>query len=213
MKKIKYQILDVYSDSFGIHIWLISNDGKRIREFRRYRPYFYIKASTGNRAVSLLKNRFKNKLYIEKTFKKDLLEDYIEVYKVTANTPITYLKAVSLIRKSNIVEETDFYNIQLSPAQLFMYERKIFPFCTVEPVKIGKRLKYKKIDSIERTDYEIFDLRILKIKPEIEGLNPKHIKYLPPLSIQSEDGEELVIDDGNTEYLSYILKKKTQIYS
>jgi len=70
---------------------------------------------------------------------------------------------------------------------------------------------FRKIDSAERTDYRIFDLRIMRIKPDIEGGNPKFMRHLPPLYIEMEGESGIVLDDGNLEYLSQLLKKKTLI--
>ncbi|WP_457621981.1 hypothetical protein [Persephonella sp.] len=211
MVKRKLQILDIYSDSFGIHIWLLSEDGKRFSVFRRFRPYFYIGEKNSKDALKLLIKRFGKKIKIEKVLKKDLLKGELQVYKVTANTPFTYLKAVHLLRKNRVIEDTDIYNIQLTPAQIFMYEKKIFPFCTVEPVERNGKVMFRKIDSAERTDYRIFDLRIMRIKPDIEGGNPKFMRHIPPLYIEMEGESGIVLDDGNLEYLSQLLKKKTLI--
>jgi DNA polymerase-2 len=210
MKGKKFQILDIYSDSFGIHIWMLSEDGRRFSVFRRFKPYFYM--SDKKDAVKILLRRFSRKIDIKKTVKKDLIKGEIQVYKITANTPLIYLKAVSFIRKNRIFEDTEIYNIQLTPAQLFMYEKRIFPFCTVKPVENNGKVMFKKIDSFENTDYSIFNLRIMRIKPDLEGENPKQIKYLPPLYIEMEGEPGIVVDDGNLEYISAILKKKIPIY-
>ncbi|WP_457640749.1 hypothetical protein [Persephonella sp.] len=213
MRKTRLQIFDIYSDSFGIHIWMISENGNRKSIFRRFKPYFFLKSQKSEKAIELLRRRFKNRISIKKTVKKDLLDGETEVYQITANTPVTYLKAVSFIRKNRIVEEVEFYNIQLTPAQIFMYEKKIFPFCIVEPVTRNGTVLYKKVDKIDNTDYQVFDLRVMKIKPDLEGENPKYLKYLPPLSIEFEEGQSIIIDDENISYLSHLLKKKILTYS
>lgn len=48
----------------------------------------------------------------------------------------------------------------------------------------------------------------MRIKPDIEGGNPKFMRHLPPLYIEMEGESGIVLDDGNLEYLSQLLKKR-----
>ncbi|WP_299239969.1 hypothetical protein [Sulfurihydrogenibium sp.] len=123
-----YQILDVYSDQNGINIWLY-NEKERIHIKKPYQPFFYFRK---NESVKrLLQKKFKN-IKIVKDIKIDLIYGEIEVYKVITQNPLTYNKIISFIKYSDIFTETDFYNIQLSPETLFMFEKKIYPFCRLE---------------------------------------------------------------------------------
>ncbi|WP_297473234.1 hypothetical protein [Persephonella sp.] len=206
---MRYQILDVYSNSYGIVLWLIGEKGDRKSVFRRFRPYFFIKAED-TKALKLLKKRFGNSIKIKKTRKKDLIDGEIQLFKIVSDSPAVYHKAVSFVKSRKEFQETDLYNLQLTPSQLFMFEKKIFPFCQLEEIcKNGKTL-YKKIDDYSSTDYMVFPLKIMEIKPETEGENPNHTKNLPPLIVNFE-GRSLIFD-SQTDELSDFIKKKTLTY-
>ncbi|WP_456392685.1 hypothetical protein [Persephonella sp.] len=202
----RYQILDIYSNSYGIVIWLIGENGERLSTFRRFHPYFYIRTDSP-KPLKLLKNRFKNEIKITKTVKKELIDGEVEVFKITARTPAVYGKAVRFVRKHPAFTELGLYNLQLTPPQIFMYERGIFPFCIVEEYPTPQGIKLKKVDSHEKLNYTLFPLRIMEINPETEGANPRYLRHIPPLVVRYE-GVELVLDN-QIEELSHLLKKKT----
>ncbi|HHG73838.1 MAG TPA: hypothetical protein ENK22_02230 [Persephonella sp.] len=204
-----YQILDLYSNSYGIVMWLIGEKGERKSVFRRFRPYFFIKTED-TKALKLLKRRFGNSIKIKKTRKKDLIDGEIQLFKIVSDSPAVYYKAVNFVKNKKEFQETDLYNLQLTPSQLFLFEKRIFPFCQLEEICINGKTLYKKIDDYSTTDYTVFPLRIMEIKPETEGENPNHTKYLPPLIVNFE-GSSLIFDN-QTDELSDFIKKKIPTY-
>jgi len=201
-----YQILDIYSDQNGINVWLY-NEKERIHIKKPYQPFFYFRK---NESVKrLLQKKFKN-IKIVKDIKIDLIDGEIEVYKVIAKNPLTYNKIISFIKYSDIFTETDFYNIQLSPETLFMFEKKIYPFCKLEKTEKNGRCSFKKIDDLDLLDYEILPLRIMYIDFELEigKENLRFLRHIPTLTIKFNEDEKSIVIDNDLEYLQELLIKK-----
>lgn len=201
-----YQILDIYSDQNYINIWLY-NECERIHIKRPFKPFFYFKIN--EKIKKEIQKRFK-KITFERMKKLDIIDDQIEVYKVITPSPLYYYKVISFIRYSEIFTETDFYNIQLSPETLFMFEKDIYPFCILEKIERNGRYFFKKVDNLDEINYKLYPLKIMNIEIELEigKENVRFFKKIPPLIVKFNDDEKSILIDNDIDYLSEILKKK-----
>ena len=194
-------ILDLYSDRKGIVLWIITGE-KRIKLTRPFRPHFFVRPPEERFALAL-KKAFGRCLSIRKERGRDLREGEVEVLRVTADNPALYRRAQNFVRKSVTFRDAELYNVQIAPEQLFAFRRRLFPF--------GKVLltggEVIPADDASATDYELPYLRIMKIKPLTEQLNPKFLKYLPPLLIELE-GKEIIFDGGDLSWLEKLIRKE-----
>ena len=193
-------ILDLYAGSRYVVLWVITGGG-RVKFRFPYRPYFFIRPAEG-RWVKLLKKSFGKKVDVEVQRREDLREGSVRVLRVIADSPATYRKIQSYVRKSRAFADAELYNIHISPEQMFAFERGIFPFGKVIVDGNGVR----SADSPASTDYDLPCLRVMRIRPDTEGINPKFIRYLPPLIIEWE-GREMVFDGADPEWLEGFIRK------
>jgi DNA polymerase I len=90
------------------------------------------------------------------------------------------------------------YNVDLLPAQVYLYEHDLFPlaFCDVEP---GEQLQWKLLDDIEATWYAVPDFRPVKLDVRLkkQGALPKFTDTLAAVRI----GDHEIAGDSEVEIL------------
>jgi DNA polymerase I len=88
------------------------------------------------------------------------------------------------------------YNVDLTPAQAYLYEHDLFPLALYEAAE-GKELQWKLLDDIRSADYAIPDLRTVHLDVRLKkaGRLPKFTDRLAAVRIK--DGEEYEVAGGS----------------
>jgi DNA polymerase elongation subunit (family B) len=208
-------IFDVYPSTDGqMNVWLICEDGKRVKLIDSFKPKFYV--STKNGTLTELKNlvstlpvdscRFVNK-YTEPTnnSKTIVLEITVTNYK---HIPFFVKK---ILAAGNYLKY-QVYNSDVTPSQLYLYERNLFPLAFVK-IKIEQyTLNYKLLDSVEAITYEIPKIRLARLQL---SANKKHkpSTFNEPIDeiTLSFNGQENEIKAGTERYkllhTAYLIRK------
>ena len=213
--KLRGWIFDVYPSTVGqMNVWLICENGKRIRLIDEFKPRFYVSTKTGSlhelyRLLSTLPAdsfRFVCKLAEPTSCSKSI------VLEVTVKN---YKKIPFLVRKilySGKYLRFQVHNSDLTPSQLYLYERDIFPFAFVEVKTENARLKYTLLDSVETVTYSIPDLRLAQLQLSLNKTH-KQATFNEPVDtlILSFNGQKVVLDSGTERYKllhsAYLIKK------
>ncbi len=202
LRHVKGWILDLYPSSFGqMAIWVITENGERIRLVDEFNPKVYI-SSREKDLEGLLTRLFTNRSVASFNF----------VYKYASPTDAEKSKVLEVSLKDcrrtsffiRKVLETGKYlryevhNCDLKSAQTYLYDRDIFPLALVEIEVEKHRIRYNLLDSVEDVDYHIPPFRIIKIHVDI-AKKEKIAKLNDTLEdiIVSQDGEMMVIDTGD----------------
>jgi len=90
------------------------------------------------------------------------------------------------------------HTVDVPDAQLYLFEKDLFPLAFVGVAVQGKRLAYWLLDSVEKIDYTLPPLRLLKLKVEIakKKFIPSFNDEIKNITIQS-NSREIIIDEGS----------------
>ena len=204
LNPVKGWVFDVYpSGPDEITVWLITENGERIRFVDRFIYRCYVSGSfsdlkhlaekaKGNNLVAGTRLVAKNADFMERCTRKVL-----EV-SVKDHTKVSYLARELLRLGKN--ERLRFYNVDVTVSQAYLYDKDIFPFARVMVVASGKRLCYDLLDSVESVDYSLPHLRSLWLKVGVkkEGVTQKFTDKIDRVSLEC-DGKTIVIDGGSEE--------------
>ncbi len=172
-------LLDLYPAPAGMALWMLGRDGSRRCFFdKNFRPALYVHGPLGNLRLlaRTLPRRFAG-LHAEFADKLDLWSrEQVRVLAVTPSSPAAFPIVVKCIRQD--APETDLYNADLLPEQVYCYDRQVFPlaYCELEAGgPEGDELRaIRCLDDPCATEYELPPLRVLEMRPECETGNPNH---------------------------------------
>jgi len=176
-RSIKGWLFDVYPSPSGVTLWFISETGGRISARAPFVPKFYIRIDENSFAlVKKIASRFKGRCKISTW--KEMIEiysgEFIKVLKVYVNDTINFGKYVKAFEAE--LPYYVFFNSDLSPVQMFLFENDLFPLAYGEYVisPDGKLVAQNIEDRFDAIDYKLPPLSIMIIKPSILGIAPKY---------------------------------------
>jgi len=200
-KHVKGWIFDLYPSAFGqMSIWVIAENGERIRLVDEFTPKIYI--SGREEDLERLLTQF---------FASRSIASYSFVYKYASPTDTEKSKVLEVILKDcrripffihKILEAGRYlryrlHNCDLRSTQAYLYDRDIFPFAFVK-IEVEKcKLRYHLLDSVESVDYRVPPLRIMRIHVAI-AKKGTIANFDDPLReiVLSQDEERTIIDSG-----------------
>ena len=201
-KRVKGWLFDVYPSALGeVIVWIIGENGERIRLTDVFRPKLYISGSEED--IERLASRF---------FASRMISTWDFVYKYANVTDTEKSRVLEVELKDcrqvpffvrQVLEAGRYlryrvHNCDLRGDQAYIYERGVFPLAFVEVDVEKNGLKYSLLDSVESVDYPVPPLRIMRLwvdvvkKRKIANLNDPIDRIFV-----SQKGEEVVIDSGS----------------
>ncbi|MFA5364665.1 MAG: DNA polymerase domain-containing protein [Candidatus Bathyarchaeia archaeon] len=214
--RVRGWLFDVYPSTDGqMNVWIICEDGKRIRLVDNFKPRFYVSTKAGTLTEL---HSFISKLPVDSF---QFVPKYVDPTNwsetIVLEVAVTnYQKIPYLVRK--ILEAGKYlkyqvYNSDLTSSQLYLYERDMFPLAFVE-IKIEKNaLSYKLLDSVEAVNYTVPPFRFAVLQLSI---NKKHKmstfnEPFDEIILTFDDGQKIVVDSGTERYkllhTAYLIKK------
>jgi DNA polymerase-2 len=202
-KQIRGWLLDVYPSDFGkVTVWIISENGERIKLTDAFQPCIYIsgKQEDIEGLISKLCNnqkivswRFVQK-YVQATDneKSRVLELTVKDARQIRSLTLEILRLGDYLRY-------ELHNCDIQSDRSYLFSHDLFPLAFLE-VQTGKAgLTYALLDSVERTDYVVPQLRILKLEVEVDktGVVPVFDDEVLAIRLKQEDKDDVVIDYGD----------------
>jgi DNA polymerase I len=204
LNPVRGWLFDVYpSGPDEITIWLITENGERVRFIDRFIFRIYVSGNLSD--LNRLAEKAKNNNLVTDCRLVEKNADFMDGHKhkvlevsVKDHTKVSYL-ATDLFRLGNN-GSLRFYNVDVTVPQAYLYDKDVFPFAHAMVVASGKRLCYDLLDSVESVDYSLPKLRSLWLKVSVkkEGVSQKLADKIDRLSLK-HDGKTTVIDDDNEE--------------
>jgi DNA polymerase elongation subunit (family B) len=169
--RAKGWILDVYPSEFGeIAVWIIGENGERVRLTDRFEPKIYISGKEED--IERLASRF---------FANSAIASWNFAYKFAraADTEKSKVLEITLrdCRKTasfvhSVLEmgrylKYQIHNCDLHGDQAYLFDRDIFPLALVEVESERLGLKYSLLDSTESVDYPVPPLRTMRVAVEV----------------------------------------------
>jgi len=198
---VKGWILDLYPSALGeFAVWVIDENGQRIRLTDRFEPKIYVLGSEAG--LDRLATRF--------PYDRAVLSwDFVRRYAKATDTDESKVLEITLkdcrmtapltrrILRSGRYLKYQVFNCDLKHEQMYLYSKDIFPLGLVQIDVEATGLKYTLLDSAESVDYAIPPLRILRIAVEV-AKKGKIAKINDPISkiTVSQDSEKVLIGAG-----------------
>src|SRR3990170_4418478 len=201
-KHVKGWIFDLYPSAYGeMTIWIIAENGERIRLTDMFRPRVYVSAKQDD--LERLVSRF---------FNSKIIASWNFVYKYASATDIEKSKVLEVELKdctntsffTREVLELGHYlryqvhNCDLQGDQAYLFEHGIFPLALVEVESEDSGVNYNLLDSIESVNYPIPPLRIMKVQVDV-AKKGKIANLGDPIDkiVVSQEERHIFIDTGD----------------
>jgi DNA polymerase elongation subunit (family B) len=173
-------LFDVYPSRDGMTVWIIDADGTTHRCFDPFRPSFFLELNAADmkRAESLAV-RCPVPLSSERTVRRELYsDDDRDVLRVYVHDPMRFKQAVRYFER--FFPHFAFFDSDLLPAQLYLYERNLFPLSLGRyTIDDSQRLvQWTLHDSMMATDYSLPPFSILFLRNANDFVPPKYQTHL-----------------------------------
>jgi DNA polymerase-2 len=154
-------------------VWLLTDEGRRLRLLDPYRPAFYL---TGPRSdlTAALRTLRRAPVAIRRAERREIdARDTIPVTEVAVHQPVAFAPLIrSLIRRFDSLR---FYQADVSLPQLYFYDRQLFPMARFEAeTDEGAIREIRALDSPWDTAYVTPPLSILELALDGASPNPNH---------------------------------------
>lgn len=185
-------------------LWMITEDGRRLRLVDSFFPRFYLNGPKHEiRRVLSIFHRNNSPIVTQSVNRLDFFSRLsIPVIQVTVQDPTRFSDVVKKITR--LSEDLSFYNCDISLPQQYFFERGLFPlaFCSMTHTRAGAIRSIKLLDSLWSIDYSLPPLRMLSLKLEGDFINPNH-GWRGKLEIQ-DDQECHVLEEDEPQALLHL---------
>jgi len=165
IQNLKGFFFDLYPVKNGMIVWFIGDDEKAYSCFDPFHPSFYLHLTKGDEGrAAALTQRFKLPITIGKEKKLELFSgEELEVTKITVHDPLQLNYCVWTFQR--FFPHFAFYNSNIPVAQMYLYDRQVFPLARCEFCINEKNILQRIIvdDSFDACNYQIPNLRIMRL--------------------------------------------------
>jgi DNA polymerase elongation subunit (family B) len=198
-KRVKGWLFDVYPSDFGeVAVWIISENGERVRLTDKFQPKIYI--SGKQEEIEQLTSSFSNQIAAWNFIYKYAQPTDSEKSKVLEVTLKDCRKTSAFTQR--ILEKGDYLRYQVNNCDLhgdraYLFSRDLFPLAHVDVEVNGKNLRYTLLDSVKHINYSVPPLRITTLEVEI-AQKTKIASFSDPISriTATQAEEQKRIDSG-----------------
>ncbi len=202
IRKLSGYFFDLYPTRSGMVVWIIGDDGKTYHCFDSFYPSFYMKLvrkdSFGKTCdmnrLPTLAQRFRLPVTIGKEKKLELFSgEEWEVAKITVHDLLQLNNCVWTFQK--FFPHFVFYNSNIPIAQMYLYDRQVFPLAHCEFIIDQKNIlqKINVNDKFDACNYQIPELRIMYLNNTDFGT-----KFSRSLNIEiSYNGKSYAIEQND----------------
>ncbi len=196
-------ILDTYPSPEGMTVWLIDTESESHFLVDSFMPSFFVHGPTGDlHALCEFLRARRLPVTLRRTERRDLFaRREIELLEIAAPDPTRFTHIVQRIREWK--PHLAYYNCTVPVAQLYFYERQLFPLARVEIETDAHNhiCAIERRDSPWAIDYELPELKIMTLRLEGEAGNPNHDARPRPLAVDVEGTTRVLLDDDPRDLL------------
>ena len=212
LRRIRGWMFDVYPADIGeMAIWIISENGERIRLIDNFQPKVYVSGKqediqnligkfSSNPNIASWTSVYK---YINVTD-----ADKSKVLEVTLKDCRNVLTFTNEVLKSGDYLRFKIHNCDLHGDREYFFSHDLFPLAFLE-VENTAPLKYRLLDSVERTDYNIPPLRMMKIELDVAKAGKIASPNDPIRCLQVTQAKNQVVIDAGKEGEKLLALSKT----
>jgi len=180
-------------------IWLITRRGKALRLHDPWRPSIYAWTKTPANIASLLREQRLFDVQTTSDYKYVSPNDFqrTKVLRLTFKRSSDITRFLRNINPTNLIE-TRLFNVDVPVAQLYLYEKNLFPLALVRAHITGEGISWELLDDAHSCQYETPPLKGAKITLHIRK-SARVTSFNDPLNsitIEAPSGV-LAIDNGS----------------
>ncbi|MGC8594202.1 MAG: DNA polymerase domain-containing protein [Candidatus Kryptoniota bacterium] len=201
---MKGWLFDIYASPNGMTLWFISETGKRVSAHAPFIPKFYIHIDENKIGlITKIASRLGQCCEISKW--KEMVEIYsgqcIKVLEILVKDTMNFSKCVKAFEAE--LPYYVFFNTDLSPVQMFLFEKDLFPLAYGEYTISGdgKVVEQNTQDSPDALDYKLPPLSIMYLKPSILEIAPKYQQNIT-LEVEYDDKNYIIEAEDAQELLT-----------
>jgi DNA polymerase-2 len=176
MRRLTGWLFDVYANGEGVSVWLIDADGVSHHLRDILHPSFFVHGAPADlHRVCEWLTRARMSVRLKRAERYEVFaRRNLVVLQVEVQIPRLY--SVLVRRIANTFPNQDLYTADLSIAQVYFFERGVFPlaWCDVTIDEANRITEITTDDSRWALSYRLPPLRIMSIQMEGEHLNPNH---------------------------------------
>ncbi|MDH5667446.1 MAG: hypothetical protein OEY86_05475 [Nitrospira sp.] len=182
-------------------VWLLGEDGRRLRATDPFTPTFYLTAPLAgfDHILRLLRQEsWRVTTRCVERYELGAIHS-TTVMEITVHAPTQFLHITH--RLITACPDALFFHVDVSLPQRYFYDRRLFPsaHCEVE-ITTDKRIRaIHALDSPWDTEYTMPPFTIMELSPDSSSPNPNHGGY--GSLIVRIDGEERVLEGDNAAIL------------
>lgn len=202
-------IFDAYPSSPGMTVWVLDDESCAHRLTDTLTPSFFVHGAERElHAVCLYLTSARLPVTLRRAARHDLFQRReIQLLEIVVADPARFLLLAQTLKRQ--FPDLTYYNADLSPSQIYYYERSIFPLARVAITTDddARILEIQNCDSPWALDYPLPPLKLMTLKLESTGdsardsLNPNHGGGARPLEISVADTTRVLIADDPREML------------
>ena len=174
---------DVYPVRNGMMVWILDEAGRMHSCFDAFQPAFYLKLKKEQEhAVQQFLHKSHFPATVSSANKTELFSgEEWRMTSISVHNPLQFNRSVQLLQKH--LPHYAFYNSNIPVAQMYLYDRKVFPLAKCEfTVSENGTLQHILLeDTFDAYDYHVPDLRIMSIK---NGSGDFAVKYARTLTLE-----------------------------
>lgn len=183
-------------------VWLKKTDGTCVRLSDDWRPRIHVGGDIDNLEEIAWKLPAYLWRFVER-FEKAGHQSKSMVLEIEVENDGEALSVARRIQRYGDYSKFRLYDVDIPSAQMYLYEKDLFPLASVEAEEIGDRIEWSLRDSRESLNYALPPLRNIKLQVNTKSDGRIH-KFEDKLdSIIIHDGNETIAleSDGETENL------------
>ncbi len=167
-------LFDVYPVPGGMAVWLLADDGTRLRLVHPWAPRLYYAGDGGavRQAEAALRS-LRTPITLRPAVRRDLLRGEIPVVEGAVADPMAFPRVTARLAR---LDGLTFYNCDVALPQMYLYEHRLFPLgrCAVDVTPDGRIREIAPLDSPWDPEYTVPPLTILRLRLEGDPINPNH---------------------------------------
>ncbi len=202
-RQVRGWVLDAYpSESGEVTVWIISQNGQRIRLTDKFQPAIYVSAKQEDLeglAGTLLTNPKIQRLDYVQKYAQVTDPEKSRVLQLTLKDCRSIPQLTLEILRMGDYLRYELHNCDIQSDRSYFFSRDLFPLAFVD-VKVTKNgLNYTLLDKVESTDYAIPDLRVMRLGVDAvkTGVVDSFEDEIRSIRLKEQGKEEVAIDYGD----------------
>jgi len=217
LNAVRGWLFDVYpSGANEIVVWIIAEDGRRIRLVDKYIHRIYVSGDFLE-LKRLVEKIGDDEAIVSWRFVRkhaDFMEAHTrKVLEIEMSDNEQALFYARTLLRTGGYEKFRLCNVDVPVSQAYLYDKDVFPLAHVMVVDLGKRLSYDLLDSVEKVDYQIPPLRSLQLNVSVkkEGIVQKLSNRIDSITLDCSNGSILISDGDEKEKLLELVRTVKEV--